>query len=362
MSKITSLYVLLLLLFFPSLTSALTPQEQDILRKGGVSEERVNELSKTTLKPCLYDWNNDGLKDIISGTSNGELNVYLNSGSNISPVFEERFVPEEGEVDPGTDTTPCIVDWDNDGLNDVVMGNLQGTVYIYMNNGSLTHPSFEKEKKLNDGDVDAGSNSSPAVVDWNDDGNKDLILGNSKGGVLVYLNIGKDNMPSFEDEPLHTNIKVPGYATPFIEKSEDGLFNIICGSSDGKIYRFMNTGSKGNPAFSRPQLVTIDGKKIQLPGKSSVISLDWDDDGKEDLLISYSVVVNNNIAANSTGNLEPTSPKRETNIWDWTTARSLSPNDSGNRKVYILKNTGTIQNPEYKEGLEILRSKYNINL
>jgi hypothetical protein len=38
--------------------------------------------------PCVYDWNGDGLKDLILGEFNyGNIRLYLNSGTNAAPVF-----------------------------------------------------------------------------------------------------------------------------------------------------------------------------------------------------------------------------------------------------------------------------------
>jgi len=38
--------------------------------------------------PCVVDWNGDGLKDLIMGIfSYGNIYVYLNSGTNAAPVF-----------------------------------------------------------------------------------------------------------------------------------------------------------------------------------------------------------------------------------------------------------------------------------
>ena len=43
----------------------------------------------------------------------------------------------------------------------------------------------------------------PAVMDWNSDGKKDLIVGQFSGGrISVYLNKGADNAPIFKDFSL----------------------------------------------------------------------------------------------------------------------------------------------------------------
>jgi len=48
-------------------------------------------------------------------------------------------------------------------------------------------------------DVDIG-HLVPYVTDWNNDGKKDLIVGQFSGGkIRLYLNHGKDNAPVFKD-------------------------------------------------------------------------------------------------------------------------------------------------------------------
>ena len=43
----------------------------------------------------------------------------------------------------------------------------------------------------------------PAVMDWNGDGKKDLIVGQFSGGrISVYLNRGSDKAPEFKDFSL----------------------------------------------------------------------------------------------------------------------------------------------------------------
>ena len=64
-------------------------------------------------------------------------------------------------------------------------------------------PSFEPGVRIKDGNGDIGAGtmvmySAPHVVDWNDDGNKDLLIGIFLGGnVLLYLNEGTNNSPAF---------------------------------------------------------------------------------------------------------------------------------------------------------------------
>jgi hypothetical protein len=50
--------------------------------------------------PCVYDWNGDGLKDLILGEFDyGNIRLYLNSGTNAAPVFTTYTLMEADGVD-----------------------------------------------------------------------------------------------------------------------------------------------------------------------------------------------------------------------------------------------------------------------
>lgn len=49
------------------------------------------------LVPCVTDWNNDGLKDLVVGQfSQGKIRLYLNQGTDASPKFGKVSFLEAG--------------------------------------------------------------------------------------------------------------------------------------------------------------------------------------------------------------------------------------------------------------------------
>jgi hypothetical protein len=211
------------------------------------------------------------------------------------------------------------VDWNEDGKKDILAGAAPGEVSVFINRGGNLNPMFEKEKKLDDGKLDVGSSSSPAVVDWNGDGKKDLVVGNSSGKVFVFINFVNNKSPIFHPDSVKTSIKVSGHAKPFIaDLNNDGKFDVVSGSSDGKVYIFINEGDSKNTKFGKPQMLQANNKEVALPGPTSVIALDWDDDGKTDLLVA---------------------------------------NKGKKFGVYLLLNTGTKEKPEFKE-LKPVKGKF----
>jgi WD40 repeat protein len=304
---------------------ALTPEEILLLKKAGVPDEKILEMQKKEGAPSAqaqkqapkinpFDWDGDGKKDIITGSDSGQVYVYLNTGTNQEPAFDKPI--EIFGVKVIKYSKPFIVDWNNDGKKDIIVGAKAGTVSVFINKGENLNPVFADEIKLNEEDLDVGYNSSPVTVDWNADGKKDLLAGNSSGKVYIFLNKGNNAYPRFLDDEIKTSIRVTGYARPFIvDWNSDGKFDVICGSSDGKIYIFINEGDIKFPKFGNAQVVLVNNEELKLQGPASVIAVDWNDDGKTDLVAS---------------NKENDQPR-----------------------IYLLLNTGTKEKPEFKEMKQI---------
>ena len=330
------IFYLMIFLVMVSVTSAfaLTAEEVLLLKKAGVPDEKILEMQKrdgTAPPPAQinpFDWNEDGKKDIITGSDSGQVYVYFNNGTNSQPVFYKPVKIPGVEVQRLSD--PNIVDWNSDGKKDVIVGQSSGEVSVFVNNGSNQSPLFGGEIKLNDGSLDVGDYSSVSMVDWNADGKKDLLVGNSRGNVYIFFNIGTDTSPRFSDDGMKTQISVPGYATPFVaDWNGDGKFDIICGSSDGRVYIFINEGDGKNPAFGKSQTLQVNNKELRLPSHTAVIALDWDDDGKIDLLVS-----NKKIVEQIGGRTDETP-----------------------FGIFLLMNTGTKEKPEFKE-LKPIKGKF----
>ncbi len=161
------------------------------------------------------DWNNDGKKDLITGERDGFVRVYLNAGSDANPVFSGYSHVQVGGAtfDAGYSSMPDVVDWNNDTKKDLIVGEDDGRVHLLLNTGTDASPSFSDAVFLQDGSVpgelNVGSRASPVAVDWSGDGKKDLVVGNTQGQLRYYRNVGTDAAPAFDGSVLFTTNGVP---------------------------------------------------------------------------------------------------------------------------------------------------------
>jgi hypothetical protein len=136
-----------------------------------VEAERSNFI-----KAC--DWDNDGDLDLLISSDYG---VYLriNEGTKTKAVFGTKNI----NVVSGGCHADVIIDWDGDGLWDILGGSKKGGAYFYKNTGKLGSPSFgevqsliEPSELINEKDGFCGL-TKIAVTDYNNDGKLDLIIG-----------------------------------------------------------------------------------------------------------------------------------------------------------------------------------------
>lgn len=204
--------------------------------------------------PRMFDWNEDGRKDLVLGLPNGDVQVALNENTNTNPEFSTPVAVQVGQpgnkvnVNVGARATLDIVDWNNDGRYDLVLGDFDGNVRVLFNDADSGPADFRNEELVLDAAADKGvpdGRASVAVADLNGDGRKDLVVGNTKGQLFFYPNIGTDAEPRFDG---YVAIQADGAAVdlagdprsrPFVgDANGDGRLDVFVGAQDGLVRLF----------------------------------------------------------------------------------------------------------------------------
>ncbi len=150
----------------------------------------------------IVDWNNDGKKDLLVGDAIGYVQLLLNKGTNDFPVFDSVENLQMGGSDlivgDGRNgyAAPVVADWNKDGKKDLLVGNWLGDVAYFENVGTDAEPLFTQMVRLDTGGpvLDVGGSSRLDVADWDGDGNLDLLIGNAIGEVFVTRAVEPDDL------------------------------------------------------------------------------------------------------------------------------------------------------------------------
>jgi hypothetical protein len=276
----------------------------------------------------MADWDGDGRKDIIAGEFLDRLTWYRNAGTGKSPEFEAgRYLEnEKGEVIRMylEMITPVAFDFDGDGLMDLLVGDEDGRVAFLKNTGKkrksapvFKDPAYLKQKA---GYLKFGALSTPFSVDWDGDGYPDIISGNSAGNIGFIKNLDGSASPKWAAPVLlqaggkdirimagkNGSVQGPaeekwGYTTLSVaDWDRDGRADIIVNSIWGKIIWYRNTGDLrqlegpysvkvdwGATAPPKPEWNWWDPGKFDLvtQWRTTPVAIDWNRDGLTDLIV-----------------------------------------------------------------------------
>lgn len=228
-------------------------------KKNLISEEMIDLGSYSY--PSIGDVTGDGLEDLVVGVGNRftkplesetSLVLFKNVGTQGNPKFElvdDNWLNFKQFSSNTYHFAPTIGDIDNDGDNDLLVGNYQGTLFFVENKGTSMSPNFEKIT-INYLGIDITPNSTPFIFDFNKDGLNDILLGEKNGTFIYFQNKGTKGKAIFDPNPKNSpniskfgNIQTfefpytTGYSTTSVI-NKGNKFVIISGSETGKIYQF----------------------------------------------------------------------------------------------------------------------------
>lgn len=252
-----------------------------------------------TPSPNFADFDGDGDLDLLCGEFVDHLNYFENTGTRTEPIYAPRRRIEINDEVFTFDLcmiVPSAVDWDGDGDTDVVIGVEDGRVLFMEHTGEVRAgmPVFKQPRYFQQ-EADAlkfGALTTPVSVDWDNDGDEDLVAGNTAGHIGFIENLDGGNPPRWA---------APVYL-----------------QADGKTIRIM-AGDNGS----------IQGPCERKWGYTTLSVADWDHDGLLDLVVNSiwgKVIWFRNVGSATQPQLAPaeplrvnrpdTPPKPKWNWWD----------------------------------------------
>jgi FG-GAP repeat. len=241
--------------------------------------------------PTAVDWNRDGAADLIVGTHDGRVYLVEKDAGAADLVFKKPAALKGVRAD--SDAAPFAVDWNGDGHPDLVLGSGNGEVALYLNNG--------KQRLKRAGTFTAGGrtltvagSSAPAAVDWDGDGILDLIVGDAEGRLHLFRGTASGSLELHAAEPIRADgepANVGRYAAPFAaDWNSDGIPDLLAGNGDGEIVLLegRTDGTLTNRGPLTGKETNFFGTNTLKPGHNAVpVVIDWNGDGKKDLITGH---------------------------------------------------------------------------
>ena len=267
--------------------------------------------------PSFVDYNADGLIDIVVGstgfydplgTKEARLYLFENVGDEFNPEYDlvdRDYLDFSQFVSTSNNYAPAFGDLDGDDDLDLLVGDNKGKLY-FLENIAGPGQVFEFNSAVYEYmDIDVGENSKPQILDLNDDGFNDIIIGERNGNlgpndlnyaINYFQNIGTEEEPMFDSDPTNApniatlgnvNTRDFGFSTPstapflvYLPEEED--YVLFCGSESGRIKVYRNIVDNLDGTFEE-----IDNAYGLLwEGKRTVLSVaDIDSDGYLEMVI-----------------------------------------------------------------------------
>lgn len=249
--------------------------------------------------PVFTDINYDGLADLIianyfevdeDSSRKSSIHLFKNQGTVELPhfVLTDTNYLDVHSLGIGYRVVPAFGDLNGDGYTDVVLGNDNGKMFLLQASAANTFNTLVTLKNSDGEQIQCSGGASPQLIDLNEDGLSDLVIGTKNGLIHYYQNIGSQS--NFVFKLLSTqlgNVNVSenyiGYAVPHFFK-ENNEWHLLCGSYSGRLHFYKNIFQNGELA-SDFELISSDFLGINTNGYSAPFVVDIDNDDRLNLFL-----------------------------------------------------------------------------
>ena len=200
------------------------------------------------------DLNGDGNTDILSGSylvrdqheaglfhvlygkpSGGFQKAQVLNGADGQPLILPTDDTEDSDASLAkTCTRPFACDLDGDGKLDLVAGNFRGTFGFFKGIGEGRFSPQATWLQSGAKSMQVAMHSDPFLIDWDGDGDLDLLSGSASGGAFLFDNAGSKTSPKFGER--QTLLKPSGSSSAFPTNPKWGNSHIRGPQSNTRVW------------------------------------------------------------------------------------------------------------------------------
>ncbi|AQT69076.1 Laminin G domain protein [Anaerohalosphaera lusitana] len=166
---------------------------------------------------------------------------------------------------------PRVIDWESDGDNDLLLGH-GGSVWLYENIGTSASPIFAAAVKLqaNGADISLSGSVAIALADMTGDGVDDLVAVDYSRKIRVYRNTSvSGQIPVYTTATFVQDVGGGDFVSPDIrfdlgDWDSDGRLDIFTGTFSGTMRVYLNAGSAANAAYDASQYAVLESASYNL--------------------------------------------------------------------------------------------------
>ena len=278
---------------------------------------------------CGFDWDGDGDTDIIAGNTAG----YIAFIENLSGPGVERprwAAPDKLEAGGETIrimagpngsiqgpaeakwgyTTQTVADWDHDGLPDLIVNSIWGKVHWYRNVGTRTEPELAAAQPIEVAwpgktpkpewtwweptgkELATQWRTTPVAIDFNRDGLCDLVMLDHEGYLAFFERRRVESSPVSSPPSSGERATVRGTsgdeAPSKQQAKKEETSHPLPSKARGEGTREATVLLPGQRKFidGKGQPLQLNAKLAGGSGRRKLCVVDWDGDGKLDVLLN----------------------------------------------------------------------------